>query len=264
LESVSDEVLSCIRDCLYCESKFEYDLYAHDKMPSKIVWRSINNIIAKFDEEPVFFITEGMLNNTITFHICFPDASNASESARLAFGVFKDGLNSIKRFIKVWNSQKEHLSSIANSHKQIKSDYLVELTAIGPDGNYSEKSYLGLGDFVEGDVLGYDVAEECSPMSKDEAESLAKDVEYDLKNRNIKDVKVKVIESARKPRFGKAVKSSVENDIRKKFHDEMIDVIWNITEKYNSYGIPEFPREDDFQEILDECKRNAMWQLLDD
>lgn len=66
-------------------------------------------------------------------------------------------------------------------------------------------------------------------------------------------------QSARKPRFGKAVKSSVGNDIRKKFHDEMIDVIWNITEKYDSYGIPEFPREDDFQEILDECKRNAMW-----
>lgn len=75
--------------------------------------------------------------------------------------------------------------------------YLVLLIAKGPDGVYSEKSYLGIGDEINIDdgVLGYDDIENVSPMTKEEAEELLAFTQKELEDKGESEVKAKIIDT---------------------------------------------------------------------
>lgn len=74
--------------------------------------------------------------------------------------------------------------------------YLVLLIAKGPDGIYSEKSYLGIGDEINIDegVLGYDDIENVSPMTMEEAEELLAFTQKELEDKGENEIKAKIID----------------------------------------------------------------------
>ena len=70
----------------------------------------------------------------------------------------------------------------------MKETFVIRLIAIGPDGKYSNYSYLGDGDTISAmdDVLGYDSIKDVEGMDETTAQTMAETVEKKLKNPEIK------------------------------------------------------------------------------